>query len=48
MYKTLAEDQLAEVLVRSYQDGTPHVCLLEDFLIWNAGRQVGHVDERPG
>lgn len=45
MHETLAEDQLAKVFVRSQQKGAPRVGLLEDVLIWDAGRQLGHVDD---
>ena len=45
MHEALAEDQLAKVLVRGHQNGAPRICLLQDFLICDAGRQFGHVED---
>jgi hypothetical protein len=45
VHEALPEDQLAEVLVRGQQNGAPCVGLLQDFLICNAGRQLGHIDD---
>jgi len=45
MHESLPEDQLAEVFVRSHQHGAPRVGLLQDLFIWNAWRQLGHVDD---
>ncbi len=45
MHEALPEHQLAEVLVRSQQNGAPRVGLLQDFLICNARSQLGHVDD---
>ena len=45
MHETLAEDQLAEVFVRSQQDSAPRVGLVQDVFIWDAGRQLRDVDD---
>ena len=45
MHETLAEHQLTEVFVRRQQNGAPRVGLLQDPLIWDAGKQLGHVDD---
>jgi hypothetical protein len=45
MHETLPEDQLAEVLVRGQQNGAPRVGLLQNVLLCDAGRQLGHVDD---
>jgi hypothetical protein len=38
-------DQLTEVLVGGHQDGAPYVCVLQNFLIGDAEREFGHVDD---
>lgn len=43
VHETLAEHQVAKVLVCCQQDGAASVGLLQDLLIRNAGRQLGHV-----
>ncbi len=45
MHEALTENQLAEVFVRSQENGAPRVGLLQDLLICNTGRQLDHVDD---
>ncbi len=44
MHETLTEHQLAKIFVCCQQNGTACVGLLQDLLVRNAGRQLGHVD----
>ena len=45
MRKALAEDEIAEVLVGRHWNRAPGLGVAQDFLVGDARRQLGHVDD---